>query len=132
MAVSGSTVISASHQEDSTTTGSNSVPNEAANDSGAAYIFTLPVAEPPIVEPPIVEPPVVVKYLVKVKVSNTKFGKVTGSGSFNTGSKVVLKATAKKGRTFVGWFEKKKLVSKNQLLLIKKLTANRSLAAKFK
>ena len=123
VAVSGSTVISGSHQEDSTITGSNSVPDEAASDSGAAYIFTLPVAEPP---------PAVVKYLVKVKVSNTKFGKVTGSGSFNTGSKVVLRATAKKGHRFLGWFEKKKLVSKNRLLVLKKLTKNRSLAAKFK
>ena len=127
VAVSGSTVISGSHQEDSTTTGSNSVPNEAASDSGAAYIFTLPVADPP----PII-PPTVVKFLVKVKVSNTKFGKVTGSGSFNTGSKVVLKATAKKGHRFLGWFEKKKLVSKNRLLVLKKLTKNRSLVAKFK
>ena len=91
------------------------------------YIFTLPVAKPPIVEPPVV-----VKYLVKVKVSNTKFGKVTGSGSFNTGSKVVLKATAKKGHRFLGWYEKKKLVSKNRVLVLKKLTANRSLVAKFK
>ena len=122
VAVSGSTVISGSHQEDSTTTGSNSVPNEAASDSGAAYIFTLPVAEPPPV----------VKFLVKVKVNNTKFGKVTGSGNFNTGSKVVLKATAKKGHRFLGWFEKKKLVSKKKVLVLKKLTKNRSLVAKFK
>ena len=123
VAVSGSTFISGSQQEDSITTGVNSVPNEAASGSGAAYIFTLPVAEPP---------PVVVKYLVKVKVSNTKFGKVTGSGSFNTGSKVVLKATAKKGHRFLGWFEKKKLVSKNRVLVINKLTKNRSLAVEFK
>ena len=127
VAVSGSTVISGSHQEDSITTGVNSVPDEAARGAGAAYIFTLPVAEPP----PII-PPTVVKFMVKVKVSNTKFGKVTGSGSFNTGSKVVLKATAKKGHRFLGWYEKKKLVSKNRLLVLKKLTANRSLAAKFK
>ena len=127
MAVSGSTVISGSHQEDSFTTGVNSVPDEAARGAGAAYIFTLPVAEPP----PII-PPTVVKFLVKVKVSNTKFGKVTGSGSFDTGSSVTLKATAKKGRTFLGWFEKKKLVSKKKMLVLKKLTKNRSLVAKFK
>ncbi len=129
VSVSGGTIISGSHQEDSVTTGINSVPNDTgtADNSGAAYIFTLPVAEPP----PII-PPAVVKYLVKVKVSNTKFGKITGSGSFATGSKVTLKAKAKKGHKFLGWYEKKKLITKKPVLVIKKLTKNRSLVAKFK
>ena len=129
VAVSGGTIISGSHQEDSVTTGINSVPSDTgtADNSGAAYIFTLPVAEPP----PII-PPAVVKYLVKVKVSNAKFGKVTGSGSFSKGSKVTLKAKAKKGHKFLGWYEKKKLITKKPVLVIKKLTKNRSLVAKFK
>ena len=123
VAVSGNTVISGAYAEDSITTGINSVPNKAAAIvSGAAYIFTLPVAEPPPV----------VKSMVKVKVSNTKFGKVTGSGSFNTGSKVILRATVMKGHRFLGWFEKKKLVSKKKMLVINKLTENRSLIAEFK
>ncbi len=135
VAVSGSTIISGGHQDDSVTTGINSVPNDTgtADASGAAYVFTLPVVVPPVVvEPPVVVPPAVVKYLVTVKVNLAKSGKVTGVGSFTTGSKVVLKAMAKKGHHFLGWYEKKKLVSKNRLLVINSLTQNRSLVAKFK
>ena len=107
----------------SITSGINSIPNDAgsADDSGAAYIFTFPVPEPPVV-----------KYLVKVKLNQAKFGKVTGIGSFATGSKVTLKAKAKKGHKFLGWYEKKKLITKKPVLVIKKLTKNRSLVAKFK
>jgi FG-GAP repeat/Divergent InlB B-repeat domain len=124
VAVSSGTVISGAYQEDSITTGINSVPNDTgtADNSGAAYIFSLPVAEPPAV----------VSYLIKVKVSKAKFGKVTGAGSFATGSSVTLKAKAKKGRQFVGWFEKKKLITKKKVLVIKALSKNRSLVAKFK
>ena len=131
VAISGNTVISGAAAEDSITTGSNSTPNDAgtADNSGAAYIFTSPEI---VVPPPIVVPPVVVKFLVTVKLSQAKFGKVTGSGSFTTGSKVTLKATAKKGHSFRGWYEKKKLISKKKVLVIKTLTANRSLFAKFK
>ncbi len=133
VAISGTTVIVGASLEDSITTGVNSVPNDAgaADDSGAAYIFTFPVAVPPIVEPPIVNPPVVVKFLVTVKTQST-LGKVTGAGSFTQGSTVILKAKPKKGRTFLGWYEKKKPISKKKVLVIKSLTANRSLVAKFK
>jgi FG-GAP repeat/Bacterial Ig-like domain len=53
VAISGGTVISGASDEDSITTVVNAVPNDAgtANNSGAAYIFTLPVAEPPVVPP---------------------------------------------------------------------------------
>ena len=40
VAVSGDTVVVGSHYEDSSITGINSTPNEAAANSGAAYIFT--------------------------------------------------------------------------------------------
>ena len=124
LAISGSTVICGAILDDSITTGINTVPNDAgtAADSGAAYIFTFPE----------IVPPPVVKYSVKVKLSNIKFGKVTGIGRFATGSKVTLKAKPKKGHKFLGWYEKKKLITKKQVLVIKKLTKNRSLVAKFK
>jgi uncharacterized repeat protein (TIGR02543 family) len=67
-----------------------------------------------------------------VKLSNIKFGKIIGGGSFDTGSKVTLRAKPKKGHQFSGWYEKKKLITKKKLLVIKKLTKNRSLVAKFK
>lgn len=40
VAVDGDTVVVGSYQEDSSTTGINSTPNEGATDAGAAYIFT--------------------------------------------------------------------------------------------
>ncbi len=40
VAVSGDTVVVGASQEDSSTTGLNSTPNESSADSGAAYIFT--------------------------------------------------------------------------------------------
>ncbi|MCI0536800.1 MAG: FG-GAP repeat protein, partial [Verrucomicrobiales bacterium] len=40
VAVSGDTVVVGARQEDSSTTGVNSTPNESASDSGAAYVFT--------------------------------------------------------------------------------------------
>jgi hypothetical protein len=44
-AISDGTFVVGAQLEDSSTTGVNSTPNDAAADSGAAYIFTLPVAE---------------------------------------------------------------------------------------
>jgi FG-GAP repeat/Divergent InlB B-repeat domain len=124
VAVSGNTVISGAALEDSITTGINSITNDAgtADDAGAVYIFTLPVAEPPVV----------VKYLVRVKLSQVRFGQVTGSGSFTTGSKVTLRAKAKRDHKFRGWYEKNKLISKKPVLVITSLTKNRTLVAKFK
>ena len=116
VAISGSTIISGAIGEDSSTSGINTVPNDTgtANDSGAAYIFALSAP-----------------FQVNVK-TDMKLGKVTGAGSFTEGRNVTLKATPKKDRTFVGWFEKKKLVSKNKKLVIRNLTTNRVLEAKFK
>jgi hypothetical protein len=45
VAVSGDTVVVGAYQEDSTTTGVNSTPNEGASNSGAAYVFTVPSPE---------------------------------------------------------------------------------------
>ncbi len=42
VAVSGDTVVVGAWDEDSSTTGVNSTPNEGASDSGAAYVFDLP------------------------------------------------------------------------------------------
>ncbi len=39
VAVSGDTVVVGAHEEDSSTTGVNSTPNDGASDSGAAYVF---------------------------------------------------------------------------------------------
>ena len=116
VAISGSTIISGATGEDSSTSGINTVPNDTgtANDSGAAYIFALPT-----------------QFQVNVK-TDMKLGRVTGAGCFSEGRNVTLKATPKEGREFVGWFEKKKLVSKNKKLVIKNLTTNRVLEAKFK
>jgi uncharacterized repeat protein (TIGR02543 family) len=118
VAVSGDTVVAGASEEDSSSIGINSISNDAgtADGSGAAYIFTLPA---------------VLKYRVKVEDENSKFGKVTGAGRFTKGSVVTLKAKAKKGHQFVGWYEGKKLISKKKQLTIKKLTANRTITAKF-
>jgi hypothetical protein len=40
VSISGDTVVVGAHQEDSSTTGVDSTPNESATDAGAAYIFT--------------------------------------------------------------------------------------------
>lgn len=124
VAVSGSTVITGIYGEDSITSGINSIPNDAgtADDSGAAYIFTMPETVPPAV----------VKFTVTAKVNQPKFGKVTGAGRFNAASRVTLKAMAAKGHTFIGWYEKKKLISKQKVLVIKVLKANHSIIGNFK
>ena len=118
VAISGETIIAGHQAESSSSSGVNSIPSftGTADASGAAYIFELPV----------------VKFLVKVKVSNAKFGKVTGVGSFKEGSSVTLRATSEKGRTFLGWYEDKKFISKRKVLVIKTLIANRNIVAKFK
>ncbi len=116
VAISGSTIISGASQEDSSTSGINTVPSDTgtANDSGAAYIFALPT-----------------QFQVNVK-TDIKLGRVIGAGSFSEGRNVTLKATPKEGRTFVGWFEKKKLISTNKKLVIRNLTESRVFEAKFK
>jgi hypothetical protein len=73
-----------------------------------------------------------VKYQVNVQVKKSKFGRVVGVGSFNSGSSVTLVAKPKKGRKFVGWFDNKTLLSKNKKLVILNLASNRNIIAKFK
>jgi hypothetical protein len=127
VAVSGDTLLIGANGEDSNASGVNGNQlNNTTTDSGAAYAFVLPTPESPTVKPPAV-----VKYQVNVKVKKAKFGKVTGAGSFDAGSTVTLKAKAKKGRKFVGWFENKKRISKKKKLTLKMLSMNRSIIAKF-
>lgn len=49
------------------------------------------------------------KYKLTAKPNLTKYGSVTGSGSYASGTKVTLKATAKSGCAFAGWFTDAKL-----------------------
>lgn len=58
-------------------------------------------------------------------------GTVSGGGGFPTGTKVTLKAKAKKGYKFAGWKEKGKVVSKKSPYTFT-VKANRSLATVFK
>ncbi len=97
-----------------------------------AQNLTLPIAEPPAEEPPDAEPPAVATFTLTVKADKVKLGKVTGGGSYDIGSRVTLVAQPKKGRKFVGWFENKKLISKQKVLVIDNLEANRSIIARFK
>jgi hypothetical protein len=61
----------------------------------------------------------------------TAQGTVTGGGGFPTGTKVTLKARAKKGYKFISWKEKGKVVStKNPYAF--NLKANREIVAVFK
>jgi Domain of unknown function (DUF4394)/Divergent InlB B-repeat domain len=83
------------------------------------------------VSPGIYVPPVVF-YQVSLKAKPARFGTVTGLGNFAAGSEVILRAKPKKGREFIGWFEKDKRISKKKKLIISSLNANRSFAAKFK
>jgi Divergent InlB B-repeat domain len=71
-------------------------------------------------------------FTVAVKASSIKFGSVVGAGQFAAGSTVTLRAKPKKGRKFVGWFDKKKLIGKKKSLIISHLDANRVILAKFK
>ena len=72
----------------------------------------------------------VVFYQVSAK-APSKEGTVKGAGSFAAGSTVTLKAKAKKGFEFVGWFEGGERISTKAKLTISNLTANRNLKAKF-
>jgi hypothetical protein len=45
---------------------------------------------------------------------------------------VTLVAQPKKGRKFLGWFENKKLISKQKVLVIDYLQADRLINARFK
>ncbi len=131
VAISGELIVVGAFFEHSNNTGVNTMPNNAgtADSSGAAYIFDFTASAVPLPTQP--QPPAAAQFQVSVK-AKSKLGKVTGAGSFVTGSTVALNAKPKKGRKFVGWFENQKLISKKRKLVIANLTANRLLAAKFK
>lgn len=76
--------------------------------------------------------PPVVYYQVNLKVRPATYGKVSGGKKYAAGSQVTLRATPKKGRTFVGWYEANVRISKKPLFVISHLMANRTLTAKFK
>jgi uncharacterized delta-60 repeat protein len=98
----------------------------------AVQNVTLPIAELPVVEPSDVELPIVVTFTLTVRADKVKLGKVTGGGSYDIGSRVTLAAQPKKGRKFLGWFENKKLISKQKALVIDYLQADRLINARFK
>ena len=83
------------------------------------------------VSPGVYVPPVIF-FQVSLQAKPIRFGKVTGMGNFAQGSNVILTATPKKGRKFVGWFESGKLISKKKKLTVLNLSANRVILAKFK
>ena len=79
-----------------------------------------------------VDPVVVdISYQVSVTISPSKGGKVTGEGSYDAGSNVTLKAKARKGFSFVGWYEDGNRISKKAKLKISNLTGDRNLRVKF-
>ena len=45
--------------------------------------------------------------VLKLKSNNSKYGTVSGGGTFESGAQVTIKATAKKGDVFAGWFADK-------------------------
>ena len=45
--------------------------------------------------------------VLKLKPNNSKYGTVSGGGTFESGARVTIKATAKKGDVFAGWFADK-------------------------
>ncbi|MBQ3288301.1 MAG: leucine-rich repeat protein [Kiritimatiellae bacterium] len=45
--------------------------------------------------------------VLKLKSNNSKYGTVSGGGTFESGARVTIKATAKKGDVFAGWFADK-------------------------
>lgn len=70
------------------------------------------------------------KYTVAVTVDSEEMGSVTGFGTFSSGTKVTLKATANPNYTFVGWSGT--TTSTNASLVINSLDKNYDLVAKFK
>jgi FG-GAP repeat len=120
LGISGPSLIAGASLENSISTGVNSVPNEESVDfnSGAAYVFTLPVDGPPIV-PPVV-PPAVDKTAPVIRVARTnpvstkaKTATFKGSASDASGIKSVQYRLGKGPRKFAtgttAWTFKTKL-----------------------
>ncbi len=61
----------------------------------------------------------------------TDMGTVSGSGNYDVHSDVTVKAVAKDGYNFVGWYKDDKLVSKDESFVIERICENISLTAKF-
>jgi hypothetical protein len=122
-AISGDLIVVGAYGESGNNKGINSgsTATGTADQSGAAYIFG----------PQTGDPPVEVTYKIKASVNNRKFGSVKGAGTFKAGKTVKLTAKPKSGHKFLGWYEKKKLISKNKELVFKKLKSNHSVTAKF-
>lgn len=59
-------------------------------------VYTCQISVRPGIRPPV--------YKLTVKPNSTKYGSASGSGTYETGKLVQLKATAKSGYVFTGWF----------------------------
>jgi hypothetical protein len=76
--------------------------------------------------PPYVRPQ------VGLQAKPASFGDVAKFGSLAKDGKLILTAKPKKGREFIGWFEKGNRISKKSKLTIFSLNGNRLLTARFK
>lgn len=56
--------------------------------------------------------PVVSVYRLTVKSKNASYGSVSGGGRYKSGEKATIKATAKTGKVFAGWFKDKSCKTK--------------------
>ncbi len=70
-------------------------------------------------------------YEIKVKTSDKDKGSVEGGGFVDKGDDVTIKATPKKGYYFYGWYEKDKLVSRDQKLKVKNVKKDHTFVAEF-
>lgn len=71
------------------------------------------------------------KYEVTAQPNDSKGGSVTGSGTYEYGSQVTLKATPSDGYRFVGWMENGKLISVDFEYTYTVTNENRTIVAKF-
>ncbi|MCL2083470.1 MAG: InlB B-repeat-containing protein [Oscillospiraceae bacterium] len=91
---------------------------------------TIKVAEASTPAPTLAPPTQIPTH--RIKVSSGKNGKVKGGGRIEAGRKAVVRATAKKGYVFDGWYENGKKVSKAKAKYSFTVSKNRKLKAKFK
>ena len=70
-------------------------------------------------------------YMVKTSASPSEGGTVTGGGSYISGMKATLKASAKDGYTFLGWYGGGKPISTDASLEIT-VSADRDITAEFR
>lgn len=69
---------------------------------------------------------------IAVKSSNEKYGTVSGGGWFSKGESTVIKAVPKKGYTFGGWYENKKMVSRKSSYTVKNIVKDHKYKAVFR